>query len=46
MTNGKVVGGICFRPYFEQRFAEIAFCAITSKQQVKVRRSPAGRRHH
>lgn len=32
--NGKVVGGICFRP-FEQGFGEIAFCAVTGNEQVK-----------
>jgi len=31
----KIIGGICFRPFFEQRFAEIAFLAITSTEQVK-----------
>eukprot|EP00937_MAST-01D_sp_MAST-1D-sp2_P001111 g1111.t1 len=30
-----VVGGICFRPYMEQQFAEIAFCAVTATEQVK-----------
>lgn len=40
IKEGKVVGGICFRPYFEQRFAEIAFCAITAAEQVKVRWRP------
>lgn len=29
-----VIGGICYRPYPEQRFAEIAFCAITATEQV------------
>eukprot|EP00501_MAST-03F_sp_TOSAG23-6_P000149 GSMAST32.ASY1.ANO1.152.1 assembled CDS len=31
----KVVGGICFRVYEEQKFAEIAFCAITASEQVQ-----------
>ncbi|XP_026193636.1 uncharacterized protein LOC34619368 [Cyclospora cayetanensis] len=31
----RVVGGVCFRPYFQQRFAEIAFLAVTSTEQVK-----------
>ncbi|KAL8271924.1 hypothetical protein Esti_004048 [Eimeria stiedai] len=31
----RVVGGICFRPYFQQKFAEIAFLAVTSTEQVK-----------
>ncbi len=30
-----VVGGICYRPYPEQKFSEIAFCAITATEQVK-----------
>ncbi|KAL9653999.1 hypothetical protein ABK040_014208 [Willaertia magna] len=33
--NGKVVGGISFRPFFPQGFGEIAFCAITGNEQVK-----------
>ena len=33
--DGQVNGGICFRPYLDQRFAEIAFCAVKSTQQVK-----------
>jgi histone acetyltransferase len=36
LKNNKVVGGICYRPYLPQHFAEIAFCAITSSEQVKV----------
>lgn len=35
IKGGEVVGGICFRPYMEQRFAEIAFCAISANHQVK-----------
>ena len=31
----RVIGGICFRPFHEQNFAEIVFCAITSTEQVK-----------
>ncbi|PKA58300.1 Histone acetyltransferase GCN5 [Apostasia shenzhenica] len=30
-----VVGGITYRPYFSQKFGEIAFCAITADEQVK-----------
>ena len=33
--KNRVVGGICYRAYKEQRFAEIAFCAITAHEQVK-----------
>lgn len=31
----RVIGGICFRPFPTQGFAEIVFCAITSSEQVK-----------
>lgn len=31
----KVVGGICYRIYPTQKFAEIAFLAITATEQVK-----------
>ena len=41
LKDGKVVGGICFRPFYSQRFAEIVFLAITSSEQVKVRCSSA-----
>lgn len=33
--SGIVVGGITFRPYVEQRFGEIAFCAVSASHQVK-----------
>ncbi|PFH32623.1 histone lysine acetyltransferase GCN5-A [Besnoitia besnoiti] len=33
--QGKVIGGVCFRPYFAEKFAEIAFLAVTSTEQVK-----------
>jgi hypothetical protein len=36
MKMGRIVGGICFRPFVEQGFIEIAFCAITANEQVKV----------
>lgn len=35
IKRDRVVGGICFRPFVPQRFGEIAFCAITSSEQVK-----------
>jgi histone acetyltransferase len=35
VKGGIVVGGICYRPYLDQRFAEIAFCAVTASEQVK-----------
>jgi len=31
----EIIGGICYRPYSEMRFAEIAFCAVSASQQVK-----------
>ncbi|KAG2178558.1 hypothetical protein INT44_001711, partial [Umbelopsis vinacea] len=31
----KVIGGICYRPFDKQEFAEIVFCAISSTEQVK-----------
>ena len=33
--NGEILGGICYRPYEEQRFAEIAFCAVNATEQVQ-----------
>ena len=36
IQRGKtIIGGICYRSYPPQRFAEIAFCAISSTEQVK-----------
>jgi len=35
MKQNRVIGGICFRPFTSQRFAEIVFCAIKSHEQVK-----------
>jgi len=35
VKKDRVIGGICYRPYDEQRFAEIAFCAISTEEQVK-----------
>lgn len=34
-NDNKVIGGICYRVYPSQKFAEIAFLAITSTEQVK-----------
>ncbi len=33
--GNRVVGGITFRPFFDQGFGEIAFCAIIGTEQVK-----------
>jgi histone acetyltransferase len=30
----RVIGGICYRQYKDQRFGEIAFCAVNSNEQV------------
>jgi len=35
LKRNRVIGGICFRPFPTQGFAEIVFCAITSNEQVK-----------
>lgn len=35
LEDDKVIGGICYRPFLEQSFAEIVFCAIMSSEQVK-----------
>lgn len=32
---GKVIGGVCFRPFFAKKFAEIVFLAVTNTEQVK-----------
>jgi hypothetical protein len=37
VKQGRVIGGITFRPFPDQHFLEIAFCAISSGEQVKVR---------
>ena len=31
----EIIGSICYRPYPEMKFAEIAFCAVSASQQVK-----------
>jgi len=33
--DDEIIGGICYRPYAEMRFAEIAFCAVNGSHQVK-----------
>ena len=36
ICNGtRIIGGVCYRPYYEQRFGEIAFCAISGTEQVR-----------
>lgn len=35
LKGNRIIGGICYRPYYEQRFGEIAFCAISGLEQVK-----------
>ena len=40
VKNGyNVVGGVCYRPFPQRGFAEIAFFAVRSVDQVKVRLS-------
>lgn len=36
IKENRVIGGICFRMFPSQNFAEIVFCAVTSNEQVKV----------
>ena len=38
IKENRVIGGICFRMFSSQNFAEIVFCAVTSNEQVKVGR--------
>lgn len=38
IKDGRVIGGICFRMFPSQGFTEIVFCAVTSNEQVKVKR--------
>eukprot|EP00472_Partenskyella_glossopodia_P007472 CAMPEP_0197532494 /NCGR_PEP_ID=MMETSP1318-20131121/39917_1 /TAXON_ID=552666 /ORGANISM="Partenskyella glossopodia, Strain RCC365" /LENGTH=399 /DNA_ID=CAMNT_0043089067 /DNA_START=38 /DNA_END=1234 /DNA_ORIENTATION=- len=33
--DGRIIGGICFRPFNKQGFAEIVFCAVTATEQVR-----------
>ena len=35
IKHDKVVGGICFHPFYEHGFVEIAFLAITASEQIK-----------
>lgn len=42
IKQGHVIGGITYRPYISQKFGEIAFCAITDKEQVRVTRCMRG----
>ena len=36
-TDDEIIGAICYRGYHDMRFGEIAFCAVSQAQQVKVR---------
>lgn len=38
-ADEEIIGAICYRGFYEMRFAEIAFCAVNSSHQVKVRHS-------
>lgn len=33
--KGKIIGGICYRPFYSQGFAEIVFLAVMGTEQVK-----------
>lgn len=35
LREGVVYGGITFRPFLDKDFAEIAFCAVSSQQQIR-----------
>lgn len=35
VRGSSVIGGICFRPFWEKDFLEIVFCAVDSTEQVK-----------
>ena len=37
MKERRVIGGICFRPFIQQSFAEIVFCAVAANEHLKVR---------
>ena len=34
-NDGKILGGVCYRPNYKEEFIEIAFLAISSLEQVK-----------
>jgi histone acetyltransferase len=42
----RVIGGITFRLFKKRGFAEIVFCAISGKEQIKVLRLFPARRIH
>ena len=35
LKHGRVIGGITYRPFREQSFAEIVFCAVSADEQVR-----------
>lgn len=35
-SDEEIIGAICYRPFKDMRFAEIAFCAVNATHQVKV----------
>lgn len=35
LKQDQVIGGVCFRPFFQRKFAEIVFLAVASSEQVK-----------
>lgn len=36
LRSNTVVGAVCYRPFYEQQFAEIVFLAVTSSRQGRV----------
>lgn len=34
LLDNEIVGGICYRPFYDQNFVEIVFCAVESDAQV------------
>lgn len=35
IKNGLIIGGICFRPFYDRGFAEIAFCVTLTRERVR-----------
>lgn len=35
IIDKKIIGGICYRPFYEKNFVEIVFCAIDSEVQIQ-----------
>jgi histone acetyltransferase len=35
IKESRIIGGICFRPFFQQHFVEIVFCAVSANEHLK-----------